>query len=101
MQTLAAADLAETVFGVVAGGLVGTIITLIVTGARERARVRREDAAAVQLVIFEIGNAERGARYIREDNQPYTEFPVTAWESGRIRLARFLEPDVWMLVAAA
>ena len=91
---------AQTALGVVAGGLAGTLVTLLVTGARERSKTRREDAAAVQLVIFEIGNAERGARYIR-DGEPYTSFPVSAWEAGRIRLARSLEPEVWMLVAAA
>jgi hypothetical protein len=100
MGFLAVSDFVQAAFGVVAGGLVGTLLTLLVTGVRERTKLRREDAATVQLVIFEIGNAERGARYIK-DGEPYTSFPVTAWETGRLRLARFLDPEVWMLVAAA
>jgi hypothetical protein len=76
------------------------MVTLLVTGYRERRRTRREDAAAIQLVVFELGNAERGARYIQQ-GEPFIEFPVTAWEEQRLRLARFLDHEVWMLVAAA
>lgn len=99
-NVIAAFDVAKALPGVIAGGLVATLLTLLVTGARERRKTRREDAAAVQLIIFELGNAQRGASYIQH-GEPWTGFPITAWEEGRLRLARFLDPEAWMLVAAA
>lgn len=101
LEPLAIAEAAKTIIQVALGGVLGTVIALAVTWVRERRKTRDEDLATLRLIEFEVGNARRGARAILEEDAPYTAFPITAWEEGRIRLARMLEPEQWMLVAAA
>lgn len=82
------------------GGVVGAGLTLVVTGRREHKRIRSDDLATLRLIEMELGNARRAAQYISA-GAPYVALPVSAWEEGRIRLARSLEPSEWLLVAAA
>src|SRR4051794_7440055 len=89
---------ARTLGGAALGALLGAGLSLTITGRRERRSTRAEDLATVRLIEFELGNARRAARYIKERDAAYTAFPVTAWESGRVRLARALDPVEWLLV---
>jgi len=100
VELLGVSDLGRAGIGAVAGGLAASVITLAVNAYRDRTRQRRADAAALQLVIFEIGNAQRAAQSIVNRNEAATSFPVKAWEDGRLRLAQFLDPDAWLLAAA-
>jgi hypothetical protein len=99
---LALSELAtRTVIGAAVGGLLATGLTLTITGWRERRKTHDEDVATIRLIEMELGNALRAATYIKDHGAAYTEFPITAWESGRIRLARSLDALEWLLVLNA